>query len=374
MEKVDKIIIGAGIFGLYAAYRTTQHKEKVVVIEYEKESFSRATLVNQGRIHNGYHYPRSLSTALHTARYFQRFSDEFDFCIHKDFTQIYATAKAFSWVNARQFSEFCRAAKIRCQPVDSNEFFREDCCDGIFTTQEYSFDAHILKGYFLKKIGEYQNGTIRYQSRINKIYREKDLYVIELKDGTSLATPFILNATYANINWVQAFLGFQPFKIHYEICEIVLCKVSEPLKDIGITVMDGPFFSLMPFGKTGYHSLSAVTYTPHKSYAGISPRFDCQKKNETCNENQLANCNDCIHRPESNWPKMYQLAKKYLREEIDMTFTKSMFTMKAVLVDAEIDDSRPTIIRRFSEKPYFYSVFSGKINAIYELDDILVKY
>ena len=27
--------------------------------------------------------------------------------------------------------------------------------------------------------------------------------------------------------------------------------------------MDGPFFSIMPFGETGLHSLTSVTFTPH---------------------------------------------------------------------------------------------------------------
>ena len=51
-------------------------------------------------------------------------------------------------------------------------------------------------------------------------------------------------------------------------CEIILCTVDERLKNTGITVMDGPFFSLMPFGQTGLHSLTSVTFTPHEtSYA-----------------------------------------------------------------------------------------------------------
>ena len=40
----------------------------------------------------------------------------------------------------------------------------------------------------------------------------------------------------------------------------------DDLKNIGITVMDGPFFSIMPFGQTGLHSLTSVTFTPHMIY------------------------------------------------------------------------------------------------------------
>lgn len=371
MHKVDKVIFGAGIYGLYAALVCSQKNERVVVLEYDDDAFSRATFVNQGRIHKGYHYPRSFSTAIKSAEYFQRFCDEFSFCIHKKFNQLYATSKKFSWVNAQQFNDFCTAANIECEEVQTNDFLKENSCDGIFETREYAFDAKVLKEYFLERLSAYKNCSILYRSRINRITKKENYYFIEKEDGTSIRTDFILNTTYANINQVQNLLGFQPFKIHYEICEIIICKVSEHLKDVGITIMDGPFFSLMPFGKTGYHTLSAVQYTPHKSYEGELPKFDCQDNKVRCNMKQLENCNHCVNKPVSNWEKMYKLAKKYLKDEIDMEFVKSMFAMKAVLIDSEIDDARPTIIKQFSEKPHFYSVFSGKINFIYEMENIL---
>ena len=45
--------------------------------------------------------------------------------------------------------------------------------------------------------------------------------------------------------------------------------------------------------------------------------------------------------------------------------------MKPILLASEIDDSRPTVIKMFSTNPTFVSVLSGKINTVYDLDDIL---
>lgn len=153
---------------------------------------------------------------------------------------------------------------------------------------------------------------------------------------------------------------------------MILCKVSQNIEDVGLTLMDGPFFSLMPFGKTGYHSLSAVSYTPHKSSTNSLPTFNCQTKETNCSPEQLDNCNSCINKPKSSWPFMYNLAKKYLRDDIEIEFVEALFSIKTVLQSSEIDDSRPTIIKQFSEKPEFYSVLSGKINTIYDLDEILL--
>ena len=71
--KYDRIIIGAGLYGLYAATFCGKKDEKVLVLEYDKKPFSRATYINQARVHMGYHYPRSFSTAIKSAHYFDRF-------------------------------------------------------------------------------------------------------------------------------------------------------------------------------------------------------------------------------------------------------------------------------------------------------------
>ena len=88
----DKIIIGAGLYGLYAAYFCGKRGEKVLVLECETASFKRATYINQARVHMGYHYPRSISTAIKSANYFERFTKDYGFCILKEFDQIYATS------------------------------------------------------------------------------------------------------------------------------------------------------------------------------------------------------------------------------------------------------------------------------------------
>ena len=40
-------------------------------------------------------------------------------------------------------------------------------------------------------------------------------------------------------------------------------------------------------------------------------------------------------------------------------------------MSSEVDDSRPTVIRKFSTNPTFVSVLSGKINTVYDLEEVL---
>lgn len=368
----DKIIIGAGLYGLYSALFCGKKNENILVLEYDSKAFSRATYINQARVHNGYHYPRSYATAIKSASYFKRFQKDYGFSISNSFDKVYATSSAFSWTNAEQFMKFCRAAGIRCDETSTKKYFNTDLCDGAFITDEYTYDAEILKNYFLKQINKYTNIEIRYNQRINSVENEGEVYSLSLFGNKKVNTSFLLNTTYASINQIIEMLNFEKFKIKYEICEMILCKVNDKLKNTGLTVMDGPFFSIMPFGKTPYHSLTSVTFTPHLTSKDLLPSFSCQKSsNGFCNPQQLGNCNDCIAKPESAWPYMSILARKYMVKDLSFEYSHSMFAIKPILLASEIDDSRPTVIRKHSIRPTFISVLSGKINTVYDLDEIL---
>lgn len=370
--KYDKIIIGAGIYGLYAALQCGKRKEKILVLEKDDEAFSRATYINQARVHMGYHYPRSYSTAIKSANYFERFNEDYKFSILSEFDQVYATSTNFSWTNADEFKKFCNDANIVCDEVSVSRYFKEKMCDGAFLTREYTYDAQILKDYFLKEIAKYENVEIKYDAKVTSIRKLEKVYEVEIQNGSKFETGYLLNSTYAGVNQILEMLELEHFKIKYELCEIILCKVSDKFKDVGITVMDGPFFSIMPFGKTGYHSLTSVTFTPHKTCYDTLPTFDCQKRsNGYCTKYDLGNCDKCIAKPESAWPYMSNLAKKYLKEDYGFEYVKSLYSMKPILKASEIDDSRPTVIKTFTTNPTFVSVLSGKINTVYDLDEVL---
>lgn len=371
MERYDKIIFGAGIYGLYAALRAGRKGERVLVLEYEEQAFKRASYINQARVHMGYHYPRSYSTAIKSAKYFDRFCKDYDFCILSDFKKIYATAENFSWSNAEQFKKFCVDANIPCKDISPNEYFIENTCEGAFETREYVYDATLLKDYFLSELGKIDHVQVQYNRRLMEVKKESDVYILRV-NNTYYTTPFVLNATYASINQIIEKFGFESFKIKYEICEVILCKVNKALLNVGITVMDGPFFSIMPFGNTGLHSLTSVSFTPHIASYEKLPIFQCQQGNEAyCSSEQLGNCNDCKNRPESANSYMRQLARKYLKDAYQFEYVSSLFSIKPILKASEVDDSRPTVIKKHTEKPVFVSVLSGKINTIYDLDEIL---
>lgn len=371
-QKYDRIIIGAGLYGLYSALFCGKKGQSVLVLECDPTPFRRATYINQARVHQGYHYPRSISTAMKSAGYFEKFNRDFAFCVNQEFNKVYATSAKYSWSSGAQFKKFCKAANIPCEELPAQKFFKDGMCDGVFLTREYTYDAMLLKDYYLQQLSTLNNVTISYGVNITSIERDADSYVIHTGQSQSFSTGFLLNATYAGTNQILEMLGYEKFGIKYELCEIILCEVNDALREYGFTVMDGPFFSIMPFGKTGLHSLTSVTFTPHTVSYDALPSFACQEKSGGyCSVRHLGNCNDCPAKPKTAFPYMANLARKYLKDEYGFTYEKSLFSMKPILMSSEIDDSRPTVIRVYSKNPTCVGVLSGKINTVYDLDEVL---
>lgn len=371
-QKYDRIIIGAGLYGLYSALFCGKKGQSVLVLECDPTPFRRATYINQARVHQGYHYPRSISTAMKSAGYFEKFNRDFAFCVNQEFNKVYATSSKYSWSSGAQFKKFCKAANIPCEELPPQKFFKDGMCDGVFLTREYTYDAMLLKDYYLQQLSTLNNVTISYGVNITSIERDADSYVVHTGQSQSFSTGFLLNATYAGTNQILEMLGYEKFGIKYELCEIILCEVNDALREYGFTVMDGPFFSIMPFGKTGLHSLTSVTFTPHTVSYDALPSFACQEKSGGyCSVRHLGNCNDCPAKPKTAFPYMANLARKYLKDEYGFTYEKSLFSMKPILMSSEIDDSRPTVIRVYSKNPTCVGVLSGKINTVYDLDEVL---
>ncbi|SDJ10753.1 FAD dependent oxidoreductase [Halanaerobium congolense] len=370
--KSDYLIIGAGIYGLYAADLLAQKGKKIIILEYDKKAASRATYVNQARVHNGYHYPRSYSTAIKSSNYFAKFNNDFSFAINNTFKKVYAVSKQYSLTSGNQFKKFCNYADIKCEEVNPGRYFKDNRVDGTFITEEYAFDASKIRDYYVDKLKDYSNVEIIYEARISDIVKKNNEYHLIMKDNKTYVSPFVLNATYASVNQIIDKLNYEMFNIKYELCEIILCETSNNIEDIGITVMDGPFFSVMPFGLNGIHSLTSVTFTPHSTSYDDLPTFECQNNIDNCSPKQLNNCNNCPESPGTAWDYMYSLARKYLNDDIELKYKDSLFSIKPILMQSELDDSRPTVIKKFNDDPTFISVLSGKINTIYDLKEVLI--
>jgi len=264
IDEYDYVILGGGLYGLYTATILAEKNNKIAILEKDEDVFSRATFINQARVHNGYHYPRSISTAIKSAKYFDKFSKDFSFAINNKFKKIYSLSKSYSYTSGDQFIKFCKNANIPCKEIYIPEFINSDTVEASFETEEYSFDAQKMKEYFLEKVKNNKNIKLFLSTYPTKVDVKNKKYLITTNSEKIFKTGNVINTTYASTNQISQLFNLEKFKIKYEICEIIICDVSNKIKNIGFTIMDGPFCSLMPFGLTGKHSLTSVTFTPHK--------------------------------------------------------------------------------------------------------------
>ena len=143
----DAIVIGGGIIGCTLALRLRRRGSRVLVLEAEPALIGRASFANQARVHQGYHYPRSLLTGLRSRVNFQPFVEEFAECIDDTFEQYYAIGRHFSKTTAAQFRVFCRRIQAFLEPAPPavRRLFNPQWVDEVFRTREYAFDAAKLR-------------------------------------------------------------------------------------------------------------------------------------------------------------------------------------------------------------------------------------
>jgi len=386
VERFDYVVIGGGIFGCYAALHLAGRGAKVAILEKEARLFQKASLVNQARLHSGYHYPRSVATAAMSDEHKARFTEEHRPFVNQSFEKFYAIDRYGSFTDGPQFERFCEFLQIPCERVTEHPLFNLERLEALYRTEEYSFDPVLLGNYYREKVENTSGITVFKNAQIQQSEAIGNEWAIDVKPSTlnpqpstlnpqpstlKLSTSTVINATYAATNAINHLFGVNDLALSHEISEIAF--VSSPqFGQRGLTVMDGPFGSIMPYGLSGLLSLSSVAYTHHKISFDALPTFDCQMPeiDPRCRPEAPGICTECPRRPVSNAPKMLAQMQQYFADNVQFAHLFSYYTIKSKLKASHIDDGRPTEISLLRESPRFYCLFAGKINSIYEVEKI----
>ncbi len=354
----DAIVVGGGFYGAAIAIYLKAHRgfTNVLLIEREHDLLLRASYNNQARVHNGYHYPRSFTTAFRSRVNLPRFVQDYPHVIKRDFTKLYAISRRNSKVTARQFKRFCHEIGAKLEPASESQkkLFESRLIEEVFLVEEFAFDACKLAKWAREELNEC-GVEIRLNTRVTSINKLQNALSVECKSNTraELSSHYVFNCTYSGLNqFVGDFPGTQ-IKLKHEIAEMALMQAPLELENFGVTVMDGPFFSMMPFPDGGLHTLSHVRYTPHSSWLDQAEVDPYQR---------LAS-----YKQETRVERMVRDVERYMPAIANAKYVESLFEVKTVLVKNEGDDGRPILFERHTSLPNCYSILGGKIDNIYDV-------
>lgn len=358
----DALVVGGGFYGCTIAAHLGQQGQTVRLVEAGADLLTRASYSNQARVHQGYHYPRSLITGFRSRANYQRFSETYAECLFRDFRAVYAIGREFSKVTAAQFELFCRRIGAPIGPADPDLHAQFDpgTIEDVFAVDEITFDAVKLRKRVLGELARAQVDVHTHQSvqRVSPLPGERVRVTVRSDAGESvIRAGCVYNCTYSELNRIAMSSGLPIVPLKHELAEMALVELPPSLANIGVTVMCGPFFSLMPFPSTPWHTLSHVRYTPHAAWSDPHPE-------------QLSAYQVFDRAPKHTaFERMRLDAARYLPTLAQARYVRSLWEVKTVLPANEADDGRPILFRPHAGLANYHLVLGAKIDNIFDVLD-----
>lgn len=353
----DALVFGAGFYGCSIALRLRQSGLSVLVLEREHAPMLRASMANQARVHAGYHYPRDYTTAWRSAESMQRFVTRYRRAVVDNFTQLYAVASRGSHVSAGQFGSMMRSvgAPLKGASRMHASLFSRNLVDSIYETQEYAFDSVALAGLIMQEALD-AGVEFRFGLEVLSVREDTENVTIETSEGSHSGLQ-AFNCTYGRLHALHPVPLVRSIK--YQVCELCLVKPPPILQDVGITIMDGPFWSCMPWPGRGLHSLSHVRHTPRISWVA-QDQPDRDPYLEV----------DVARNEGSAFRAMLDDAARFVPAMADAAHVDSLWEVKAVLSASAVSDGRPILLER-SPGGRVSSVLGGKLDNVFDVLDAL---
>jgi glycine/D-amino acid oxidase-like deaminating enzyme len=363
--RTDVLVIGGGFFGCALALHSSMAGRRVTVVERGSALLGRASTQNQGRVHAGYHYPRSILTALRSRVNSARFERDYAEAIIAPQASYYAVARHYSNVTAVQFQAACERAGAELRPAgaDVRALFDLDRIEQVFAVQESLFDVSKLASVMARRL-EAAGVSCLFGAIAERISDATSGLAVTLAPSRPQATEAtrvihadqVFNCTYSSLNELLWASGLPLIPLKHELAELALVRVPAVQRRLALTVMCGPFFSVTPFASRGLHALSHVRYTPQAEWhdeAGRPVR------------SSGAVLGSGGHRSAAR--AMIQDAARYVPSMAACEHVDSLWEVKTVLPRNENDDGRPILIRQNHGIAGLTCVVGAKIDNIYDV-------
>jgi hypothetical protein len=337
------VIIGGGIHGLSCADELSKKGVYVTIIEKADDIFCGASGGTHNRAHNGYHYPRSIETAqecISGLRYFEKNFSEF-LMYPKEF--YYFIQKHDSKTTTQQYIDFYETLGLNYELTwPGDEFIDRKLIDSSFLVNEPCFNIKKIKKYYLERISESKIDLITSFDIVGGKILDDNIITIDSQEGHTmiLNADILINATYASTNNIQNIFSAKEEMNEYYLQTTEVAVVKSRMEIPPLTVMDGPFITILPNvgTKNEYLVYDVINSVIAKERGLYYSRPDVM----------------------SRWHQMREHGIKYFPFMNELKYKRSNFASRPILIKTDHNNDRQTKIRKHDCKDGFYSILEGK--------------
>lgn len=354
-------VVGCGIFGAEVALAAAQQGFEVTVYEATTQVLSGASRNNQNRLHLGFHYPRDLATGLQSIRGFQRFIDRYPECIAGGFPNAYFIADEGSLTSPAEYLAFCDRLGAPYTPIQASDFPLDvrNASTGILC-DEVVYDVERLRAAVLHRLQSAQI-QLRLGTGVQRLVPEGGGYQVQLAGGAVQPADAVINCTYADINRLTAQLGHPVHAREYEYTVVPVISLEAPR--VGVTVMDGPFMTVLPFGQSRDFLLYNVEHTVVAREVGtqLDPLWLTPEPPPFAMLDR-----------EAFFRRMVADCARFLPALEGASLRGFLHGPRMVLARNHATDARPSLIQGYGNG--YYTVFSGKIDhCVWVAEDLVAQ-
>ncbi len=347
--KNNIIVIGGGIHGLTTAIALAESDANVTLLEKKQELFQGTSGSTHNRAHMGYHYPRSIETARECLMGLNFFKNRYPQVLFWPDEGYYIIEKN-SRTTKEEYIKFCKLHGIPCEiKWPSQDVLSREHISAPFLSPEPIFNTKILPKLLEKEAVE-KGVVIKKNAGVINSKRKNNKYILTTSEKSYLAN-VVINTTYAYTNNILKIFKLEDYMTKYRLQTTEVAVVKSYLDIPPLTIMDGPFMSIMPFaGYNNHYLIYDVENSIIEEKEGYF--YDDSKKHS------------------SNLEKMLEKGKKYFPFIDNLEFVKSLWGSRPIPVDSDIQ-SRRTRLQKYTSSPGFYSLLEGKfISALLMAQEI----
>jgi len=244
-------IVGAGWYGLHLAKVLKENGFGVRVFEKNKNILEEASILNQSRLHQGFHYPRSALTRTQSMEGYQRFLIEYPTLSSPIEENYYLIPKHVSLVDYDTFCLIMNSSGLDFSELNKNsiDFINLLKIEGAIKCDERILNSKLTREYFQKLLSE----NISLGHKIQSIPLNDYFFRIDNQNFD-----FLVDATWGSLENLNN-------DYYYEATILFYIKCLND-KFPCITLVDGNFWSIYATETTGIYTLSSVKNTPLNAF------------------------------------------------------------------------------------------------------------